>query len=66
MPSTTHISEETMRYNSVLATQSALVELGQQKQSKLSLEKLQEINNKINSVIHNKYIILLKEPFRFE
>ena len=45
MPSTTHISEETMKYNSIITTHNAMIELGRFDEIKKNSEKQQRIEN---------------------
>jgi len=55
MSSTTHISEENMKYNSVLATQTALVDLGRHEQMRVNSENQQEITNELIIKILENY-----------
>ena len=60
MSSTTQMTEEQMKYNSVIATHAALMELGKQEAEKNTAEKQQENDNIEMIKFLKKYLTLIE------
>jgi FtsZ-binding cell division protein ZapB len=59
MPSATLMTEETMKYNSIMATHNALLELGRQDESQKNSEKLIDIENQEIILFLEKYLAVV-------